>query len=130
MSDPVITALARGGMVEVSTIGRHSGNPHRIRVGLHSIDRTLYISGQPGKRDWYANLQANPSLTIHFTRGATADVPAAAEFVPDRTVRKTLIEKVMISGHGMSPDRAAREFDRWMSQSPLVIVHATWPGWV
>lgn len=130
MTDPVITALARGGMVEISTIGRRSKNPHRIQVGLHNIDRTLYISGRPGKRDWYANLKANPSFTIHFTRGATADVPAVAEFVPDRTVRKTLIQKVMISGHGMSPERAAREFDQWMSRSPLVIVHAKWPGWV
>ena len=130
MTDPVITALARGGIVEITSRGRHSGNPHRITVGLYNIDRHLYISGRPGKRDWLANLEADPKFTIHFTRGATADVPAVAELVRDRKVRRGLIEKVMVSGHGMSPERAAREFDQWMALSPLVIVHAQWPGWV
>lgn len=130
MTDPVITALARGGIVEITTRGRRSGKPHRITVGLHNVDRHLYISGRPGKRDWLANLWADPNFTIHFTRGVTADVPAVAEMVGDRKVRRVLMEKVMVSGHGMSAARAAREFDRWMALSPLVIVHAQWPGWV
>jgi len=130
MTDPVITALARGGIVEITTRDRRSGNPHRITVGLYNIDRHLYISDKPGKRDWYVNLQAEPKFTIHFSRGVNADVPAVAEMVGDQKLRKVLIEKVMVSGHGMSAARAAREFNQWMALSPLVIVHALWPGWV
>lgn len=130
MADPVILALARGGLVEITTKGCRTGRKHRVPVMLHNVDRRLIISGKPGRRDWLANLHANPRLIIHFTRGVTADVPALAEVVTDWQQRRALMERVMVAGHGYAPERAAREIAFWVTQSPLVIVRAEWPGWV
>jgi hypothetical protein len=130
MTDPVVLALARGGIVDITTKGRRTGRAHRIEIALHSIDRRLVISGRPGPRDWYANLLANPKMTIHFMRGVEADVPALAYPVTDWSERRTLIERVMTKGFGFAPERTAREFDFWVTRSPLVIVRAEWPGWV
>lgn len=130
MADPVILALARGGLVEITTKGRRTGALHRVPVMLHNLDRTLIISGRPGRRDWLSNLHANPRLIIHLTRGVTADVPALAAVITDWKERRRLMERVMISGHGLSPERAAREVAFWVARSPLVIVKAEWPGWV
>ncbi len=129
MTDPVIMALARGGMVEITTTGCKSGEAHRVRVGLHNLDRQLMISGQPGKRDWLANLLAHPRFTIHLPPPVAADVPATATPVRDWAERRRLIERFMIDGHGFSQQRAARDLDTWVARSPLVLVEAKWPGW-
>lgn len=130
MTDPVVLALARGGLVEISTKGRRTGRVHRVWVMLHNLDRRLIVAGKPGRRDWLANLHANPRLIIHFSRGVSADVPALARVVTDWQERRVLMERVMVAGHGFSPERAAREMAFWMTQSPLVVVEAEWPGWV
>jgi deazaflavin-dependent oxidoreductase (nitroreductase family) len=127
MTDPVIMALARGGMVEITTVGKRSGTPHRARVGLHNVDRQLIISGQPGKRDWLANLLANPRFTIHLHE---ADVPATATPVTDWAERRALIERFMVDGHGFAPERARCDLPLWVARSPLVKVTAKWPGLV
>ena len=130
MTDPVVIALARGGIVDITTKGRRTGHPHRVEISLHSIDRRLVISGRPGPRDWYANLMANPRMTIHFKRDVVADVAAMGRTVTDWSERRVLIERVMIKGFGFSPERTKREIDFWVTRSPLVIVVPQWPGWV
>jgi hypothetical protein len=130
MTDPVILALARGGIVDITTKGRRTGRAHRIEISLHSIERRLVISGRPGPRDWYANLVANPRMTIHFKRGVQADVPAMGRPIRDWTERRDLIQKVMTQGFGFSPERTRREIDFWVTRSPLVVLTPQWRGWV
>jgi len=130
VTDPVVLALARGGIVDITTKGRRTGRAHRIEIALHSIDRRLVISGRPGPRDWFANLLANPTMTIHFKREVEADVPAMAEPVTEWSERRALIERVMLKGFGFAPDRTRRELDFWVTRSPLAVVRARWPGWV
>ena len=130
MTDPVVMALARGGIVDITTKGRRTGRAHRIEISLHNVDRQLIISGRPGPRDWYANLLANPRMTIHFKRDVVADVPAMARPVKNWSERRALVERVMTKGFGFSPERTRREIDFWVTRSPLVIVLAEWPGWV
>ncbi len=130
MTDPVVLALARGGIVDITTKGRRTGRPHRIEIALHSVDRRLVISGRPGPRDWYANLLANPRMTIHFKRDVEADVPAMGHPIREWSERRAMIERVMTRGFGFSPERTARELDFWVTRSPLIVVTAQWPGWV
>jgi len=131
MADPVLIALARGGLVEITTRERDTGRPRRTGVSLHNVDRHLVLADRPGARDWYADLLADSSVTIHLQGlGVDADVPAIAHPVTDWQERRSLVERVMVKGFGFAPDRATRELEFWVTRSPLMLLEADWPGWV
>ncbi len=82
METTIRAALRKGGIADVTTIGRKTGSPHRIEIFLHRFDGKYYLVGRPGlKKDWFANLAANPHFTLHLKNGASADLPVAAETV-------------------------------------------------
>lgn len=131
MTDPVLVALARGGLVEITTHERDTGRARTTGVSLHNVDRRLVLADRPGTRDWYADLLADPTLTIHLAPiGVDAEVPARAKPVTEWQQRRRLMERVMLEGFGYAPERASRELDFWVTRSPLVHVEADWPGWV
>ena len=79
MDPQVENALRNGGIAEITTVGRKSGQPRRIEIFFHHFDGEYFLSGRPGfKRDWLANLSANPEFTLHLKRSIEADVPAVA----------------------------------------------------
>jgi len=48
----------------------------------------LYLSGYPGRRDWVANMAANPEVTIHTVESEPwYDIPASARVIRDRSER-------------------------------------------
>ena len=97
LDDKVRDALSRPvTVVDISTIGRKSGQERRIEIVMHNIDARLYISGQPSRRrrSWLANLEANPKFTLHVKRGAQADLPATAREITDPTERRQVLEHV------------------------------------
>lgn len=59
-------ALASDLTVDVTTIGRRSGKPRRIEIWVHEVEGTVFITGSPGTRDWYANLLSNPTIMVHL----------------------------------------------------------------
>ena len=67
-------------MVDITTIGRTTGLPRRIEIYFHHFDGEYLITGRPGRRrrDWLANMVANPAFTLHLKRGVSADLPATA----------------------------------------------------
>jgi deazaflavin-dependent oxidoreductase (nitroreductase family) len=71
--------------VEISTIGRSSGKPRRVEIWMYAVADRYIITGTPGPRDWYANLLANPRLTLHLPGGI--DLDALATPVSDERVR-------------------------------------------
>src|SRR6476619_4847515 len=83
MDEQIRTALETDRAIDITTIGRRSGQPRRIEMAFHNLDGQIYITGTPGKRDWYANLVANPDFTFHLKRSATADLPAHATPITD-----------------------------------------------
>jgi deazaflavin-dependent oxidoreductase (nitroreductase family) len=90
-------ALDRGGIVDITTTGRRSGEPRRIEIALHNVDGRLIISGMPvpGRaRAWLRNLEADPRLTLHLKQGVDADLPATARIVTDDTERRALLVHV------------------------------------
>jgi len=68
-------------MIDITTIGRKSGEPRRIEIWFHRLDGRFYITGTPGARSWYANLVANPDFTFHLKESAQVDLPARASAV-------------------------------------------------
>jgi deazaflavin-dependent oxidoreductase (nitroreductase family) len=104
----------------MTTTGRKSGEPRRLEIVLHNIDGRLYISGQPSRqrRGWLANLDANPSLTIHLKRGIKADLPATAREITDPKERRQVLE-------GVARHWNRGDVDVMMQYSPLIEVTMT-----
>jgi deazaflavin-dependent oxidoreductase (nitroreductase family) len=97
MIDPIAAALSRGGVIDITTTGRTSGEPRRIEIVFHRIDGRMWISGLPSphRRSWIANLAADPRLTVHLKGPvATADLSATARIVDDPAERRSVLERV------------------------------------
>ena len=94
--DPAVRdALERGGIVDITTTGRQSGEPRRLEIVLHSHGGRFFISGKPGwARSWIANLAADPNMTVHLKRGITADVPARGRVITDRAEREAILPPI------------------------------------
>ncbi|HZD24186.1 MAG TPA: nitroreductase/quinone reductase family protein [Acidimicrobiia bacterium] len=116
-------ALSRGGIVDITTTGRRTGQPHRMEIYLHSLDGSLWLTGKPGfPRDWVANLSSDPSMTIHLKNDVKADVPAFGTVITDPEDKAKVILQARVRSWGADPDQARAELDHWAKTSPLVKV--------
>lgn len=107
----ILEALARNRTIDVTTTGRTSGRPQRIELWAWPADGRVYLTGTPGRRDWYANLRANPELTFHLKHGARADLPARVRPIEDPAERRAVFER-------LRPEQV----EAWTAGSPLVEV--------
>jgi deazaflavin-dependent oxidoreductase (nitroreductase family) len=94
--DAIRRVLRHGHTIDITTIGRRSGEPRRIEIVFHSFDGRLYISGMPSPRTraWLHNLRANPRLTFHLKQLIQADLPATAREITDPGERHEVLTKV------------------------------------
>lgn len=122
--DPAIrAALDQGGIVDITTTGRQSGEPRRIEIVFHNVGGRVVISGMPIRertRAWLRNLEADPRLTLHLKQGVTADLPATARIVTDEAERRELLVHVARNWN-------RTDVDAMVAWSPLVEV--TVPGY-
>ncbi len=102
--------------IDITTVGRKTGKPHTIEIAFHNFDGVLYITGSPGRRDWYANLVANPQFTFHLKQSTRADIPATAIPITDEAARRRVLSKV-VAKRGKQA-----ELEAFMQSSPLVEV--------
>ena len=95
VSDEIRAELARGQVVDITTTGRHTGQPRRIELVYHNVDGRILISGKPGfPRGWVANLNADPTMTFHLKRGLIADIPSRGRVITDRAERERLLPAI------------------------------------
>ncbi len=116
MDEHIRQALARDRVIDITTIGRASGQPRRIEMWFHNLDGRVYITGLPGPRDWHANMMANPEFVFHLKESATADLEARAIPIIDPDERRAILTRIL-ANLGRSGDLEA-----WMDSSPLVRV--------
>ncbi|HJU51959.1 MAG TPA: nitroreductase/quinone reductase family protein [Acidimicrobiia bacterium] len=64
--------LASQRTVDLTTIGRQSGRPRRLEIWWFRFENRFIITGTPGRRDWLANIRANPAVIIHTRIGELA----------------------------------------------------------
>jgi deazaflavin-dependent oxidoreductase (nitroreductase family) len=99
--------------VDITTTGRRSGRQRRIEIWMLDVDGRFFITGTPGRRDWLANINANPNLTVHLKRHGHVDLHAQATPVMDATTRRDVLEHLSA---------------RWYrSQAPLDVLVDTAP---
>lgn len=117
MDEPSRRALASDRVIDITTTGRVSGQPRRIEMWFHNLDGQIYITGLPGPRDWYANMEAEPRFIFHLKESATADLPARARPIVDPEERRPILERILTN-----LGRPASTLEAWLEQSPLVAV--------
>jgi deazaflavin-dependent oxidoreductase (nitroreductase family) len=116
MNAEIERALTTDTLIDMTTTGRKTGTPRRIEIAFHNFDGQLYISGMPGKRDWYANLVANPEFTFHLKRGTQADLPARAIPITDETERRRILSRIVQKWNRQD------QLEAFVQESPLVEV--------
>jgi deazaflavin-dependent oxidoreductase (nitroreductase family) len=116
MDAEIERALKTDGLIDITTVGRKTGEPRRIEIVFHNFDDVLYITGSPGTRDWYANLVANPRFTFHLKQSTQADIPARATPITDEATRRQVLSKVVVKWNKQN------ELEAFMQSSPLVEV--------
>ena len=126
MGATVRNALDHSQVIDLTTTGRKTGEPRRIEIFIHNLDRRLVISGMPvpGRtRAWIHNLEADPAMTVHLKGPyAAADVPATARVVTEPAERRQLIE-------GVARNWKRTDVDEMVAHSPLIeVTVADYPG--
>jgi hypothetical protein len=121
MDASVRAALTQGGIVDITTVGAKSGLDRRIEIVFHCFDGRFSITGKPGfKRDWMANLNANPEFTLHLKRTITANLTAQATEITDDNERARVLYRILTESWDNEPDKAAHILPRWVADAPLV----------
>ena len=114
MEPRIRRALETERTIDITTTGRTTGRPHRIEMWFHNLDGRLYLTGTPGTRGWYANLQQYPRFTFHLKGAVRADLSARATPIVDPARRRAVLSRLL--------DRLGRaaDLDAWVRESPLV----------
>ncbi|TDI50099.1 MAG: DUF385 domain-containing protein [Acidobacteria bacterium] len=121
MESAVKEAMDRGGIADITTIGRKTGEERRIEIYFHQFDGAYYLTGKPGRpRDWNANIIANPEFTIHLKKGVTADVEVVGEPEPDRKERAQILRRALVESWGSEPEKAEASLHKWVNTSPFI----------
>ncbi len=82
-------SLASSRTIDLTTTGRRSGRSARIEIWWFYFEERFIITGTPGRRDWFANVQADPAVTVHVNG---ASYPGRATVVGDRALRRRFFE--------------------------------------
>ncbi len=116
LDERIQRALARPHRIDITTTGRRTGRPRRIELVFHVIDGKVVISGSPGRRDWYANLLADPHITFHLKGPVRADLPAIARLITEPVERRQVMEEVTRNW------RVSDRLEIFYRRSPLIEV--------
>ena len=118
MDEALREAIIRDPVVDITTTGRKSGKTRRIEIWCHELEGRLYITGTPGRRDWYANMVAHPDFILHLKGSMQRDLPARATPVTDVHERCKVFQGLLLAEERMRNV----EPESWARRSPLVKV--------
>ena len=115
--DAIDAALEHGHTIDITTVGRRSGEPRRLEIVFHNIGGRIYISGTPypGKRKWLLNLEADPHFTFHLKGRTRADLAATARVIDDEVERREDLPHIARTCN-------RNDLDRMVRYSPLIEV--------
>ena len=94
MDEAIQQALNQDQLIDITTTGRKTGRPRRIEIWFHYQDGRVYITGTPVRKDWYANLLADPDFTFHLKQSVQQDIPARATPITDKARRREIFSRM------------------------------------
>lgn len=110
MIDP--ETLASQLTIDITTRGRRSRRPARIEIWWFRFEDRFIITGTPGPRDWFANIKADPRMTVHATG---VDLAATATVIEDDGFRRRFFSA---PEHSWYKDQAGLE--RLVADAPMI----------
>jgi deazaflavin-dependent oxidoreductase (nitroreductase family) len=84
-----LARLASQRTVDLTTFGRQTGLPRRVEIWWFRFEDRFIITGTPGRRDWLANIRADPAVIVHTRLG---DLSGTAHEVLDLAYRRRFFE--------------------------------------
>ncbi|MDZ8171978.1 nitroreductase/quinone reductase family protein [Microbacterium xanthum] len=121
---PASSASAR--TVDITTIGAKTGRPRRIEIWFYRVDGEIYLTTQPARRAWYANLLRNPDFTFHLKGAVRADLAATAAPVVAQHERARVFTSIIADLdqplHRFYISQPVQPLEQWMTGSPLMHV--------
>jgi deazaflavin-dependent oxidoreductase (nitroreductase family) len=113
--------------VDITTIGRRSGEPRRIEIVFYRFEDSIYLSGVPGPRprSWLLNVTAEPQFIFHLKHGVVADVPSIATVITDPAERRRILADFVEDfnrRHGPDSEWPDAVLEDWVARSPLAKV--------
>jgi deazaflavin-dependent oxidoreductase (nitroreductase family) len=115
--DVLRAELADDPTVDITTIGRRSGRARRVEIWMLDVDGRFFITGTPGRRDWLANLHADPRLVVHLKRRAGIDIDAIAAPVTDPVTRRRVLAHLSATWY-----RTQTPIEELVTTAPMVEV--------
>ena len=100
MNDEIRIALKNDQTIDIITTGAKSGLPRRIEIWFTNVSGRIIICGTPSaegkkgprtRRDWLANLKANPDFLFCLKESLTVELPARAVLIVDPDDRRQLM---------------------------------------
>jgi hypothetical protein len=131
MRDDVSRALEKGESadfadrtIDITTIGRRTGEPRRIEICFYRFEDSTYLSGRPATRprDWLLNLSAEPHLTFHLKNGVVVDLPAVATVITNPSERRRVLTDIVERFNRRVGTESQWVLEEWVERSPLAKV--------
>ncbi len=120
MDAKIAHALKHDRVIEITAIGRKSGQRRRVRVWSYRSGGKVYLSGLPGPRELVReDLVAHPDFMFHLVGSTTASLRAHAVPITDEAARREIMGEFLIAMNRIS------DLDAWVKGSPLIEVQFT-----
>ncbi|MBI5302616.1 MAG: nitroreductase family deazaflavin-dependent oxidoreductase [Chloroflexi bacterium] len=100
MNEEIKEALRKDRTIDIITVGAKSGFPRKIEIWFTNVNGRIIICGTPdaeggkgprSRRDWLANLKANPEFTFCLKESLQVELPARAVEIVDPEDRRILM---------------------------------------
>lgn len=88
MTPEIEAALRSDRTVDIITTGCKTGEKRKIEIWFFYVAGKYVITGTPGRRDWLANLKAQPEFDLCLKQSVEATLRARASLVTDREDRQ------------------------------------------
>jgi hypothetical protein len=127
MNEEIKRALKEDRTIDIITTGAKSGLQRRTEIWFTNINGRIIICGTPyagtgkgqlARRDWLANLKANPEFTFCFKESISVELPARAVEVTDVEDRRYLMSAAETKWYRDQVD----SIDDLVKHSPIVEV--------
>ena len=100
MNEQIKHALRTDQTIDIITTGARSGLPRKIEIWFTNVGGRTIICGTPDaegnkgprtRRDWLANLKANPEFLFCLKESLNVELPARAVLIADPDDRRQLM---------------------------------------
>lgn len=101
--------------IDLTTFGRQSGEPRRIEIWWFHVESRFVVTGTPGRRDWLANVLADPRVVVHANGW---DIPATVSLVTDEGFRRRVMTHPDTSWY-----QTQAQLERLITTAPMIEIH-------